>query len=111
MTVTTYGWESSHPTYIYLLGILTVIWAVTVAASVYSLKQYDPSTEPLCDPSDPVHLMMASSAGGLRNLAGFEDDGEQRNESVRVHLERVSLIDDKTKPIPQRSGMQFVIDP
>ncbi|KAG1728079.1 hypothetical protein EDB19DRAFT_1747977 [Suillus lakei] len=85
--VATYGWSSEHLTYIYLLGVLTVIWAVTVSAAAYSLIQGCAHSRPLFDASDPVHLMMASSAGGLENLAGFHPDGAKSSERVRVRLE------------------------
>ncbi|KAG1811483.1 uncharacterized protein BJ212DRAFT_513004 [Suillus subaureus] len=39
MHILTYGWYSGRPTYIYILFIFTVIWAVTVSAAVYSLIQ------------------------------------------------------------------------
>src|SRR6267154_1085091 len=74
MFVTTYGWASGRLTYIYLLGVLTAIWAVTCAAAVYGQKQH-PSSGTF-DPSDPVHLMMASSAGGLQ-FARFDEENEQ----------------------------------
>ncbi|KAG1887764.1 hypothetical protein F4604DRAFT_1718256, partial [Suillus subluteus] len=88
MYITTYGWERKSLTYIYILCVFTVIWAVTVLAAVYSLIQErtHPRTGPTFDASNPVHLMMASSAGGLETLAGFEDNGALENERARVRL-------------------------
>ncbi|KAG1728080.1 hypothetical protein EDB19DRAFT_1913904 [Suillus lakei] len=75
-------------TYIYIIAIFTVIWAVTVSAAAYSLIQErtHPHTGPVFDASNPVHLMMASSAGGLETLAGFENDGVVMNERARVRF-------------------------
>ncbi|KAG2338416.1 hypothetical protein BDR05DRAFT_969251 [Suillus weaverae] len=87
MSVTTYGWSSDHLTYIYILGVLTVIWVVTISAATYSLIQRRTQSHPLFDAANPVHLMMASSAGGLENLAGFHPDGVTSSERVRVRLE------------------------
>lgn len=87
MSVMTYGWSSERLTYIYILGVLTVIWAVTVSAAAYSLNQGRTQSHPLFDAANPVHLMMASSAGGLENLAGFHPDGATSSELVRVRLE------------------------
>ncbi|KAG2141260.1 hypothetical protein DEU56DRAFT_940703 [Suillus clintonianus] len=81
MSVTTYGWSSKRLTYIYLLAILTIIWAVTVSAAAYSLHQGRSRSRPLFDASNPVHLMMASSEGG------FEPSGVKSNADVRVHLQ------------------------
>ncbi|KAG1842187.1 hypothetical protein DFJ58DRAFT_748255 [Suillus subalutaceus] len=88
MFVTTYGWYRGRPTYIYVLIVFTVIWVVTVSAAVYSLIQdcIHPRTGPIFDASNPVHLMMASSAGGLEALARFEDNGALENEHARVRL-------------------------
>ncbi|KAG1723845.1 uncharacterized protein EDB91DRAFT_1270577 [Suillus paluster] len=86
MFVTTYGWESGRLTFIYLLGLFTVIWVITVSAAGYSLIQGRTHSGPLFDLSNPVHLIMASSGGGLESLAGFEDDGVESNELVQVLL-------------------------
>ena len=109
MFVTTFGWSSGHPTYTFVVGVLTVIWALTIAAAVYSLSKADPPTELLFDPSNPVHLMMASSAGGLQNLAGFEEGDTKDNDHVRVCL-RESLTHDDAEEA-RRPGMHFTIVP
>ncbi|KAG2039845.1 hypothetical protein BDR03DRAFT_1008525 [Suillus americanus] len=87
MFIATYGWYSGL-TYIYILCIFTVIWAVTVSAAVYGLIQecIHPPTCPTFDASNPVHLMVASSAGGLETLPGFKDNGALENERARVRL-------------------------
>ncbi|KAG2141262.1 hypothetical protein DEU56DRAFT_940709 [Suillus clintonianus] len=86
MFVTTYGWSIGRPTYAYLIGVFTIIWAITVSAAGYGLIQGRFRSRPLFDASNPVHLMMASSAGGLENIAGFHVDSAQNNEHVRVRL-------------------------
>lgn len=88
MYVSTYGWDGKRLTYIYILCVFTVIWAVTVAAAVFSLIQErtHPRTCPTFDASNPVHLMVASSAGGLETLARFEDNGALENDRARVRL-------------------------
>ncbi|KIK44685.1 hypothetical protein CY34DRAFT_802445 [Suillus luteus UH-Slu-Lm8-n1] len=87
MSIMTYGWSSERLTYIYILAVLTVIWAVTISAAAYSLIQGRTQSHPLFDAANPVHLMMASSAGGLENLAGFHPDSATSSELVRVRLE------------------------
>ncbi|KAG1847334.1 hypothetical protein DFJ58DRAFT_747045 [Suillus subalutaceus] len=88
MYIFTYGWDRKRPTYIYILCVFVFIWTVTVSAAVYSLIQErtHPRTGPIFDASNPVHLMMAASAGGLETLAGFEDNGALANERARVRL-------------------------
>ncbi|KAG1805448.1 uncharacterized protein BJ212DRAFT_1391877, partial [Suillus subaureus] len=88
MFIATYGWYSGRITYIYIICVFTVIWVVTVLAAVYSLihEYTHPRTSSVFDVSNPVHLMMASAAGGLETLAGFEDDGVSENERARVRL-------------------------
>jgi hypothetical protein len=87
MSIMTYGWSSEHLTYIYILGVLTAIWAVTVSAAAYSLVQGRIHPHPLFDAANPVHLMMASAAGGLENIAGFDPDDATNSELVQVRLE------------------------
>ncbi|KAG1816002.1 uncharacterized protein BJ212DRAFT_1481065 [Suillus subaureus] len=120
MFITTYGWYRGHLTYIYILVVFTVIWAVTVSAAAYSLIQEctHPHTGPTFDASNPVHLMMASSAGGLETLTRFENNGALENERTRVRLldGRDVVPDDavgeKTYVRPTRSTMpRFEIVP
>ncbi|KAG1728077.1 hypothetical protein EDB19DRAFT_167647 [Suillus lakei] len=117
MFVTTYGWYIGHPTYVYLLAVFTVIWTITVSAAGYSLIQGRTRSRALFDASNPVHLMMASSAGGLENLAGFHPDGAQNNDNVRVRLldDRGMMHSDaagEEKPVRARgSRMWFTIEP
>lgn len=108
MSVMTYGWSSHHLTYIYILGVLTVIWAVTVSAAAYSLIQGRAQSHPLFDAANPVHLMMAASAGGLENLAGFHPDGVTSSERVRVRLE--ADCDDLGEGASSGSRMRFRIE-
>ncbi|KAG1746126.1 hypothetical protein EDB19DRAFT_378973 [Suillus lakei] len=82
--ITTYGWRSQSHTFILLLVLITMIWGTTVLAAGYSLVQekYNAS-EPFFDFSEPIHLIIAASGGGLeeqlhghdRNLAdnSYED--------------------------------------
>ncbi|KAG1811477.1 uncharacterized protein BJ212DRAFT_1301988 [Suillus subaureus] len=88
MFITTYGLSSRRLTYIYILVVFTVIWVVTVSAAVYGLIQecIHPHIGPIFDALNPVHLMMASSAGGLETLAGFKDNGAFGNGRARVRL-------------------------
>ncbi|KAG1876718.1 hypothetical protein DFJ58DRAFT_740913 [Suillus subalutaceus] len=69
MYITTYGWYSGRPTYIYILCVFTVIWAATVLAAVYSLIQErtHPRTNPTFDVSNPVHLDDGIFGGRTRN--------------------------------------------
>ncbi|KAG2358317.1 hypothetical protein BDR07DRAFT_1489596 [Suillus spraguei] len=62
--IITYGWYSERLTYIYIMIVLTLIWALTVSLAMYSLIQEHthPRTSTDFDASNPVHLMMASSA-------------------------------------------------
>ncbi|KAG2338417.1 hypothetical protein BDR05DRAFT_951933 [Suillus weaverae] len=119
MFVTSYGWYRGRLTYIYIVAIFTVIWAATVLTAAYSLIQErtHPQTGPVFDVSNPVHLMMASSAGGLETLAGFEDGGVMENERARVRFlnGRDVAPDDAvgrtTSAWPTRSTMRFEIVP
>ncbi|KAG1883592.1 hypothetical protein F4604DRAFT_1677355 [Suillus subluteus] len=120
MHILTYGWDRKRPTYIYILCVFVVIWTVTVSAAVYSLIQErtHPRTGPTFDASNPVHLMMASSAGGLETLAGFEDNGALANERARVRLldgrgvAPDDAVGEKTSARPTRSTMpRFEIVP
>ncbi|KAG2358315.1 hypothetical protein BDR07DRAFT_1489593 [Suillus spraguei] len=120
MKIVTYGWSSERLTYIYIIIVLTIIWALTVSLAVYSLIQEhthsDTSTD--FDASNPVHLMMACSAGGLETLAGFEDDGVTKNEHARVRFrvdgEGVALGDavgERTSAQPIKSMIRFEVVP
>lgn len=108
LSVTTYGWSSHHFTYIYILGVLTVIWAVTISAAAYSLIQGRTQSHPLFDAANPVHLMMAASAGGLENLAGFHPDSVTNSERVRVRLE--ADCDDLGEGASSGSRMRFRVE-
>ncbi|KAG1842188.1 hypothetical protein DFJ58DRAFT_844791 [Suillus subalutaceus] len=117
MYITTYGWYRGRLTYIYILCVFTVIWAVTVSAAVYSLihECIRPRANPAFDASNPVHLMMAS---GLETLPGFEDNGDLENERARVRLldgQDVApddAVGEKTSARPTRSTMpRFEIVP
>ncbi|KAG2141259.1 hypothetical protein DEU56DRAFT_273886 [Suillus clintonianus] len=117
--ITTYGWYSGHLTYIYIIGVFTVIWAVTVSAAMYGLIQEGshPRTGPIFDASNPVHLMMASSAGGLETLAGFENEGVMINERTRVRfldgrgVTPGEAVGETASTLPTRSTMRFEIVP
>ncbi|KAG1820915.1 uncharacterized protein BJ212DRAFT_968379 [Suillus subaureus] len=120
MYITTYGWYRGRRTYIYTLVIFTVIWAVTVSAAVYSLIQErtHPRSCTTFDASNPVHLMVASSAGGLETLARFEDNVALENEHARVRLldgrdvAPDDAVGEKTSAQPTRSTMpRFEIVP
>ncbi|KAG2039838.1 hypothetical protein BDR03DRAFT_950512 [Suillus americanus] len=95
MFIATYGWDRGRLTYLYILCIFTAIWLVTVSAAVYSLFQecIRPRSCPTFDASNPVHLMVASSAGGLESLAKFKDDGASENEHAQVRLRDVASGD------------------
>jgi hypothetical protein len=108
MSITTYGWSSERLTYIYILGVLTVIWAVTISAASYSLIQGRTQSHPLFDAANPVHLMMASSGAGLENFAGFHPDGATSSEHVRVRLEADS--GDKGEGACSSPKMRFKVE-
>ncbi|KAG0699919.1 hypothetical protein DFH29DRAFT_934642 [Suillus ampliporus] len=117
MIVLTIGWSSQSLTYIYLLGVLTVIWAITVSAAAYSLIQGGTRSGPLFDVSNPVHLMMASSGGGLENLAELASDGVNGIERVRVRLlddhgvAHDDAAGEKKSARARGSKMRFTIEP
>ncbi|KAG2141261.1 hypothetical protein DEU56DRAFT_274005 [Suillus clintonianus] len=119
MFVATYGWYSGRLTYIYIIGVFTVIWAVTVAAATFSLIQerIHPCIGLSFDASNPIHLMMASSAGGLEALAGFENDGGMMNERVQIRFldgrgaAPGDAVGEDTSVQPTRSSMRFEIVP
>ncbi|KAG1887760.1 hypothetical protein F4604DRAFT_1674928 [Suillus subluteus] len=88
MYITTYGWYRERLTYIYILCVFTVIWAVTVLAAVY------------------------------KTLPGFEDNGDLENERARVRLldgqdvAPDNAVGEKTSARPTRSTMpRFEIVP
>ncbi|KAG1724511.1 uncharacterized protein EDB91DRAFT_140795 [Suillus paluster] len=93
MYITTYGWHSQNRTFILLLVVITMIWGTTVLAAVYSLIQerYHPS-DPSFDFSDPVHLIMAASGGGLEGqLRNMNLNQEDRSEDIPVRF----VVDEK----------------
>ncbi|KAG2033549.1 hypothetical protein BDR03DRAFT_662705 [Suillus americanus] len=99
MHILTYGWDRKRPTYIYTLCVFVVIWAVAVSAAVYSLIQErtHPRTGPTFDASNPVHLMMASSAGGLETPADnattrLSDSVVSRTSTSCFYLSRMVLL-------------------
>jgi hypothetical protein len=88
MYIMTYGWKNGHRTYILLIVVITMIWGSTVFAAGYSLiKDKYNNADPSFDFSDPVHLIVAASAGGLeRPLRELDNDRRDDHETLRVQF-------------------------
>ncbi|KAH7927040.1 hypothetical protein BV22DRAFT_1007825 [Leucogyrophana mollusca] len=101
MQVLTVGWARRGPTYLLAVIPITIVAALTFAAVAYSLRgriKHDHAVASF-DISDTIHLVMASSAGGLA-LDGFAGDGLPKNEATMVCLqemadERLGLVHSK----------------
>ncbi|KIJ61777.1 hypothetical protein HYDPIDRAFT_31105 [Hydnomerulius pinastri MD-312] len=103
-TIMTMGWSKRSPAYLYTVLPLTFVALLTFSAIAYSLvhmwtEHRNQTSFNTFDPSNPVHLMMVSSAEAPaegsppvqmpdleKRLKGFDDEGIKANELVRVHL-------------------------
>ncbi|KAH7925153.1 hypothetical protein BV22DRAFT_459426 [Leucogyrophana mollusca] len=108
MFVDTMGWSYHSSTSLLALIPTTTIALLTFAAITCSLcwgakvKSLDKgSDEVLFDPTDSLHVVMASSARGLTGvLKGFSPSGLRENEELRVRIRLVGdggwalLVDD-----------------
>ncbi|KAI9568244.1 hypothetical protein HD554DRAFT_786507 [Boletus coccyginus] len=97
-TITTMGWYRQEEIWAYTIIPITVVALITYAAVAYTLwhifsgRDGEPFT--MFDPSNPIHVIMVSSArdpddskGNLDDwLSGFEDGGMDNNEELRVQL-------------------------
>ncbi|KAH7882016.1 hypothetical protein F5I97DRAFT_1911081 [Phlebopus sp. FC_14] len=67
--IVTMGWSKESPAYLYTVLPLTFIASLTFSAVVYSLvrawKERRDNTQSTFDASNPLHLVMASAAGGM----------------------------------------------
>ncbi|KAG0694012.1 hypothetical protein DFH29DRAFT_961944 [Suillus ampliporus] len=102
MYITTYGWRSQTHTFILLLVVITIIWGATVFAAGYSLIQerYHPS-DPSFDFSDPVHLIMAASGGGLEGQLR-ELDMSKADNSEDIPIRFVDVFDKDGRRISRK---------
>jgi hypothetical protein len=112
MYITTYGWKSDHRTFFLLLVVITLIWATTVLAAAYGLiKEKYLVGDSSFDFSDPVHLIVAASAGGLE-VPLRELDSDREREDLMVQFvdvydkegERISRKLVSVSPRPNAPG-------
>ncbi|KAG2090216.1 uncharacterized protein F5147DRAFT_780401 [Suillus discolor] len=100
MYISTIGWTRRSATYFISILPFTVITIVMFASALYSFLQArkrNSSYRTTFDPSNPLHLIMASaeagkastvaSAVGSLRLQGFDDNGITANERVKVQLQ------------------------
>ncbi|KIJ59590.1 hypothetical protein HYDPIDRAFT_33030 [Hydnomerulius pinastri MD-312] len=107
-TIVTMGWSKRSPAYLYTVLPLTFVALLTFLAIAHSLvltwpEHRSQTTLHTFDPSNPVHLIMVSSAGAPAGgsltkehqtkmpdlegrLEGFDAEGIKANELVRVQL-------------------------
>ncbi|KAI9568245.1 hypothetical protein HD554DRAFT_786849 [Boletus coccyginus] len=97
-TITTMGWYRQEEIWAYTIIPITAVALTMYAAVAYTLwhiftgRSAEPFT--MFDPSNPIHVIMVSSArdpddskGNLDDwLRGFEDGGMDNNEELRVQL-------------------------
>ncbi|KAG2144476.1 hypothetical protein DEU56DRAFT_205731 [Suillus clintonianus] len=97
MYIMTYGWRSQTHTFILLLVVITVIWGTTLLAAGYSLiKEKYSASDPSFDFSDPVHLIIAASGGGLESQLREADRNHADNrEDITVRF--VDVVDPEGK--------------
>ncbi|KAN0081466.1 hypothetical protein V8E55_009090 [Tylopilus felleus] len=91
LTVTTVGWTKTHPIFLYTVLPMTFFAVFTYAAIGYVLlfSNSRNSQEPVAfDPTDPLHLILASSTlGAQHSLAEeFQDSGIQDYEKLNVKV-------------------------
>jgi len=96
------GWYRREEIWAYTIIPITAVALAMYAAvayvlwHIYSGRGGEPST--MFDPSNPIHVIMVSSArdpddtkGNLDDwLSGFEDSGMGENEDLRVQLTNVA---------------------
>lgn len=88
MYISTIGWTQQSATYLLAIIPITIITILTVACALYSILQpekKDTGKRPF-DASNPLHLIMASAAGGME-LQYFDDNGITTNEGMMVKLQ------------------------
>lgn len=99
-TIMTMGWYRRSETYGYTIIPITIVALMMYAAVAYTLwhvlieRGHESFTR--FDPSNPIHVMMVSSARDMTEkdnkdhledwMSGFEDGGVARNENLRVQL-------------------------
>ncbi|KAI9568243.1 hypothetical protein HD554DRAFT_2101097 [Boletus coccyginus] len=101
-TITTMGWYLHSAGWAYMIIPITVVALMLYAAVAYTLWHiYTGRSGPpftMFDPSNPIHVMIVSSARDLNDakdnlgdcLGGFERGGMGRNEDLRVELTDVA---------------------
>ncbi|KAF8557447.1 hypothetical protein OG21DRAFT_315030 [Imleria badia] len=105
-TITTMGWYHRSVAWGYMIIPITIVALMVYAAVAYTLWSIFIERGPSFtrfDPSNPVQLMMVSSARDRDDvkdnlgdrLAGFEHGGIGRNENLRVELTDVTGSDHK----------------
>jgi hypothetical protein len=90
MYISTIGWTRRSATYLLAILPITIITILTFACALYSIlqareKHSDHKTT--FDPSNTLHLIMASAAGNLTTLTDFYEDGINGHEDVKVRLD------------------------
>jgi len=92
MYIMTYGWQGNHRTFLLLIVVITMIWSTTVLAGAYGLmkEKYSPMDASF-DFSDPVHLIVAASAGGLEGPLRELEAEDREDLTVRF----VDVVHDK----------------
>lgn len=89
MYISTIGWTRRSATYLLAILPITTTTILTFACALYSIlraRKEDSSHRTIFDPSNPLHLIMASASGGLA-LGDFNMQGIIDNERVKVRLD------------------------
>ncbi|KAG2105539.1 uncharacterized protein F5147DRAFT_805800 [Suillus discolor] len=86
MYISTIGWTQRSATYLLAILPITIITILTVACALYSILQIKNIGNRPFKASNPLYLIMASAAGGLK-LEDFDDNGIATNEGMMVRLQ------------------------
>ncbi|KAF8426499.1 hypothetical protein L210DRAFT_3185693 [Boletus edulis BED1] len=110
-TILTMGWYRQSATWGYTILPITTVALMMYAAVAYTLwhvfTEGCQESFHMFDPSNPIHVMMASSARDNHDtkdnlddwLAGFERGGIGRNEKLRVQVTNVAAYHKRFKVI------------
>ncbi|KAG2354565.1 hypothetical protein BDR07DRAFT_1464984 [Suillus spraguei] len=95
MYISTIGWTQRSATYLPAVIPSTILTILTFACALYSILR-NRGYRTTFDPSNTLHLIMASAAGSL-TLEDFSKNGIINNEDVRVWLDESEKDDETTK--------------
>ncbi|KAG2145738.1 hypothetical protein BD769DRAFT_854291 [Suillus cothurnatus] len=92
MYISTVGWTGQSATYLLAILPITITTILTFACAMYNISKGDSNNKATFDPSNTLHLIMASTAMNL-NLEGFSKGGIITNEDVKVQLHELKADD------------------